>query len=399
MSTSPSPQTSSPPKTSTVPGFVSAVLTAAVIASMPIIARHVDGSADEFTGRRFAVLPAVGWVVCATLMAVVVTRWLQRLTSVTAGPALALAYDGLPILLVPAWVVAIVGGLTGHWLLLAVSGLLCVYHVTLLAPRLAATVAPTWVGHSPRLRVLVANVFVDNQTPDAAARQLVESGSDVIVIVERTPLFMALFDEHGGRVAYPHRVDDADDTSEYAVAIAASRALGPRSEIRTIGSLRVAIADVDVRGTSTLIIGLNAMATVDPDGLVTWREQMEVLAELVRTLDGPLIVAGDLNATRYRPEMEQIYALGLHDAIDSLGKGLNPSFKFSASGVLGVAPVVRLDHALHDEGVCSVRMRNLSACGSDHLPFEIEFAVRAAERARRWSPESAETLVVEEDVA
>ena len=78
-----------------------------------------------------------------------------------------------------------------------------------------------------------------------------------------------------------------------------------------MGSLRVAIAEVDVQGTNTLIVGLNAMATVDPDGLVTWRKQMEALAELVRTLEGPLIVTGDLNATRDRPEMEQVFDLGL----------------------------------------------------------------------------------------
>lgn len=357
---------------------MSVLLTVAVIATMPIIARHVDGSADEFTTRRFAVAPAIGWLVCALLMAVVVTRWLQRLTSVTAGPALALAYDGLPILLVPAWLVAVASAATGHWLLLAVATLMCGYHVSLIVPRLATAALPPWAHRSPRLRVVVANVFVDNRTPDAAARQLVESGSDVIVIVESTPAFMALFDEHGGRGAYPHRVCDPDDTTDYAVTIASTHPLGPRSEICVRGCLRVAVAEVDVRGTNTLVVGLNAMATVEPDGLETWREQMAVLADLVRTLDGPLIIAGDLNATRFRPEMEQIYALGLHDAIDSLGKGLNPSFKISASGLLGIAPVVRLDHALHDEEVCSVRMRNLDACGSDHLPFEIEFAIRSA---------------------
>jgi endonuclease/exonuclease/phosphatase (EEP) superfamily protein YafD len=351
-------------------------LTAGAIGTMPIIARHVDGSADEFTGRRFEVLPGIGWLVCAALMAVVVTRWLQRASAVTAGPALALAYDGLPIVLIAAWIVAIASGLTGHWLLLAVTGLLCAYHLSLMVPRFATTRAPSWARHAPRVRVVVANVFVDYRSPEAAARQLAESGAEVIVIVESTPDFMRLFDEHGGRTAYPHRVDDPDDISDYAVTIASSHPLGPRSEICTRGCLRVAVAEVDVRGTSTLIVGLNAMATVDPGGLVTWREQMDVLADLVRSLDGPLIVVGDLNATRYRPEMEQIYALGLHDAIDALGKGMSPSFKIAASGPLAVAPVVRLDHALHDDEVCGLRMRNLDACGSDHLPFEIEFAIR-----------------------
>jgi len=371
VSTSPLPR-----RTSTIPGFVSALLTAGAIAAMPIIARHVDGSADEFTGRRFAVLPALGWVVCAALLAVVVTRWLQRLTSVEAGPGLALAYDGLPVLLVAAWGVALLAGLTGHWLLATVAGALCGYHVALLVPRLLSSVTPPWVRHAPRFRLLVANVFIDNKTPEAAAQQLVESGSDVVIIVESTRPFMTLFDRLGGRSAYPTRVFDPDDTSDYAVTIATSHELGPRSEVRVIGPLRVAIADIEVGGVATLVVALNPMATVDPNGLETWKQQIAALAELLPTLAGPMVVAGDLNTTRYRPGFEEILALGLHDAIDSLGKGLNPSFKVSASGPLAVAPLVRLDHALADDDVHSVAMRNLDACGSDHVPFEIELAVR-----------------------
>lgn len=362
---------------STVSGLVSALLTIAVIGAMPLLARHINGSADEFTGRSFAVLPGLGWAVCAGMLAVVVTRWLQRLTSVEAGSAMALAYDALPLVLLPAWVVVVAAGLSGHWLLLAVSGLLCAYHVSLLAPRLVTARAPEWVHEAPRVRLLVANVFSENETPDVAAQQLVESNSDVLVIVESTPEFMESFDRMGGREAYPNRVFDPDDTSDYAVTIATSCELGPRSEVRIAGDLRAVIADVEVGGTGVLIVALNPMATVDPNGLETWKDQIEALNELLPTLDGPLVVAGDLNTTRYRPEFEQILALGLHDAIDSLGKGLNPSFKVSASGPLALAALVRLDHALANDAVRSVGMRNLEACGSDHLPFEIELAIRA----------------------
>ena len=99
---------------------------------------------------------------------------------------------------------------------------------------------------APRFRLLVANVYVDNPTPQAAAAQLVGSDADVIVIAEATPEFMSCFDAAGGNDSHPHRVTDPTDTSDYAVAIASRLPLGDSSGVRTIGALRLAIAEVDI---------------------------------------------------------------------------------------------------------------------------------------------------------
>ncbi len=175
-------------------------------------------------------------------------------------------------------------------------------------------------------------MFIDNETPDDAARQLVGCGADVVVVVESTPSFMARFDAAGGDLAYPHRVTDPDDTSDYAVSVVGRRPLGPRSEMRDVGPLRLAIADVDVDGVPTLVVALNPMASVDPGGFDTWKVQIEALASVVPDLPGPLLVVGDLNTTRYRPEFTALLRGRLRDAIDALGKGLSASFKLSARG-------------------------------------------------------------------
>jgi endonuclease/exonuclease/phosphatase (EEP) superfamily protein YafD len=356
--------------------LVVALLAAAAVVALPVAAQFVNGSADDFRGRSFAFLPAVGWLVCASLVAVITTRRVQMVqgAEVEAGSVLALAYDALPVLLAPAWVIAVLAALGGHLLLAAVALGLCAYHVILVVPRLVASSTPSWVAHAPRLELVVANVFVDNRTPADAAAQLVESGGDVLVIVESTADFMTIFDDAGGREAYPNRVVDPDIDSDYAVAVVTGCELGPRTEFRRIGPLRVAIADIAVDGISTLLVALNPMATLDPGGHDTWMEQLQVLAEFLPTLTGPVIIAGDLNSTRYRPEFEEIMSVGFVDAIDSLGKGLKPSFKLMAGNAVGA--VVRLDHALTNDQVHAVSMRNLEACGSDHLPFVLELAVR-----------------------
>ena len=371
-------------RNASIPGYLSVLLAVVTVVALPVVAHVVDGSADGFTSTHFAVAVAAGWVVGGLLVGVVATRRLQLRINVEEGSALAVAYDTLPILLFAAWIVAVVATLTGHWLLACLWWALCGYHVVLVVPRMMSTRMPRWVRSAPTIDVVVANVFIDNKTPVDAARQIIATAADIVVIVESTARFMQIFDEAGGIDAYPFRVWDPDDDTDYAVTLATSHELGPRSLMTQIGPLRLAIADITVHGASVLVVALNPMATVDPGGNVMWKEQIEVLKDFVPTLTGPVLIAGDLNTTRYRPEFEQLLKLGLSDAIDSLGKGLNPSFKLGAVGLLGsIGPVARLDHALVNQSMHAVRVDNLDPCGSDHLPFKITVAIRPGEQPKR----------------
>jgi len=368
-----------------IPAYLSAVVCALVVVALPLVARVVDQSADEFSGQRFATGPAIGWVVCAILLAVVVTRAVQIAYSVEEGTAMALLYDALPLLLILAWAVLVAALITAHWLLALAAGGLCAFHLILVVPRLVAVNVPHWVRHAPTLDVVVANVYIDNATPHDAAAQIVEAAGDVAIIVEATPAFMDTFDSTGGHSAYPFRVLDPDDDSDYAVAIVTKHELGPRTLMTRVGPLRVAIADIEVGGVGTLVVAVNPMATLDPGGHVTWKEQIAVLKEFVPSLTGPMIIAGDLNTTRYRPEFAELLDLGLMDAIDALGKGLEPSWMIRPDGVFGaVGAVVRLDHALVNTHMHPVSMRNLDAKGSDHLPFVLRVAVRTRDVHRSW---------------
>ena len=362
-----------------IPAYVIGALSAALVFVVGLLGRHVDGSATMFTGGYLHLGVALGWAVCAGLAALVITRYLHIVANVDEGSGLAVGYDAMPILLLAAWVVTVAALVTRHWLLAAIGAVLSVYHLWLIVPRLLAARPPRWAKRAPTIDIVVANVFIDNKTPQEAARQLVTTVADIVIVVESTAAFMTIFDAAGGRDTYPHRVSDPDDDSDYAVTVASKHELGPRSRMTTIGPLRLAIADIAVHGVSTLVVALNPMATVDPGGHETWKEQIEALKEFVSTITGPMIIAGDLNTTRYRPEFEELLALGLTDAIDALGKGLNPSFKLGADGVLAtVGAVARLDHALVNDSAFPRRVENLESCGSDHLPFKLEVAVRAA---------------------
>ena len=197
-----------------IPAWLIGVLSAAIVLAISLLARHVDGSATMFTGGHFHVGVALGWIVCAGLTALVVSRYLDIVANVDEGSGLAVAYDALPILLLGAWVVTIAALVTRHWLLAAVGATLSVYHLSLVVPRLVAARVPRWAKRAPTLDIVVANVFVDNESPDDAARQLVAASADVVIVVESTAGFLAIFDEVGGDRTYPNRVSDPDDRSD-----------------------------------------------------------------------------------------------------------------------------------------------------------------------------------------
>ncbi|MCU1389503.1 MAG: Endonuclease/exonuclease/phosphatase [Ilumatobacteraceae bacterium] len=361
-----------------MPAFLTALVGGGFVAAAPLVTHHFDGSADEFSQRTLPVLPLLGWVACAVLGAIVLTHRVHLAISVDEGSTVAIAYDLLPLALFVTPVIAIWSLASGHLLLAAAAAILAGYHLTLIVPRLTHDRIPEWAHSAPRLTLVFANVYVDNATPEAAAAQLVGTGADVIVIAESTPKFFGHFDDAGGDVSHPYRLFDPDDTSDYAVAIASARPLGKRSVMHTVGPLSLAVAEVEVGGATVSIAALNPMTAFDPDGHATWKEQIEALKEFIPTIEGPLVIVGDLNATSYRPEFKELLDLGLTDGIDSLGQAWRPSFTLQSVWPLGaLGAIARIDHALLNDQVCSMHVKNLPAKGSDHRPFEIILAIRS----------------------
>ncbi|MEY2416513.1 MAG: hypothetical protein QOH53_1847, partial [Ilumatobacteraceae bacterium] len=79
-----------------IPAYVIGVVIAGVVLTVALLAKHVDGSAAIFTGGHFHVGVALGWIVCAGLIALLVTRYVETVANVDEGSGLAVAFDALP---------------------------------------------------------------------------------------------------------------------------------------------------------------------------------------------------------------------------------------------------------------------------------------------------------------
>ena len=91
-----------------IPAFAVVAIGVTAVVAIPVVAWHVDRSADEFSGSHVPPAVTAGWAICALLVALVATRELHLVAPVDEGAGIALSYDALPILLAFAWAVAII---------------------------------------------------------------------------------------------------------------------------------------------------------------------------------------------------------------------------------------------------------------------------------------------------
>jgi endonuclease/exonuclease/phosphatase (EEP) superfamily protein YafD len=211
--------------------------------------------------------------------------------------------------------------------------------------------------------VYVANLRYWNPTPGLAARQAIDSGADVIVLIELTGVLVDAFAAAGADERYPFQ-----SFGPFGLGVYSRRPLAT-AEVGSIGAMPTLSVDVPV---GDLTVRLDVVHTQSPSwaaALEVWRDELNDIAAYTRTLRRPTVLAGDFNATRWHPGFRQILDGPVFDAHEAVGKGLTVSWP--ADGKLGMAgPFARLDHALvHDVGVVDVV--DFPAAGSDHRPFMV----------------------------
>ncbi|MCW2713179.1 MAG: Endonuclease/exonuclease/phosphatase [Frankiales bacterium] len=285
----------------------------------------------------------------------------MRVLGVERGSALALLVGALPLSLLPAYVLLGLAAALGKRLLAAAAALLVTAHLLVIAPALGAEDLTPGAREAPALRVVTANVYVLNPSPERAGRALRALRPDVLVVPE--------LDADG--LAGLRASGLLDDLSHSAVALgerAESVGLFSRFPLRDVTSLpgagrllpraTISVGGVDVR----LVTGHPLPPVLGWESL--WRRSLADLAEEVAGLELPAVVAGDLNADRDHAPFRRLLDVGLRDAHDARGRGLARTWPASR-------PVLHLDHVLvRDRAGVHIEVVDVSeepVPGSDHL--------------------------------
>lgn len=235
-------------------------------------------------------------------------------------------------------------------------------------------VAPALSGSSyrgpangARVSLLLSNVLTSNRDTTALAAAIRELHPDIVALVE----------------------PDRRWFSSLAPALAGYRA---RREVSTGGNFGIALYSrsdmtVSVENLGSTLPTLVARVTpasssgaapfhfvlthpIPPMTSATaasHRRQLEAVAERVAALSGPIIVAGDFNATPWsRPFSRFLAATGLYDS--RTGFGVHATFPTFQSPLFRIP----IDHVLLSPSIGVITRRVERFVGSDHLPVFLE---------------------------
>jgi len=216
------------------------------------------------------------------------------------------------------------------------------------------------------LTLVSFNLLADHKSPGQILAWLATGPADVLVLVEASPLWRAQFE--GLRAVYPYRAIVAPQplphgagnpkfSTNTGVAILSRLPLHRPRALFPAGPDRPAVAvEVETAAGPLTLAAVHPTKPLSPAGLELRDRYLMDLASALADWRGPLILAGDFNATHHAPIIRRLRSnLGL-----SLGPQAPATYP-AGFGPLGLA----IDHVLV-RGARFQRLEPLAARGSDH---------------------------------
>jgi endonuclease/exonuclease/phosphatase (EEP) superfamily protein YafD len=230
----------------------------------------------------------------------------------------------------------------------------------------AGTTKQPATGATP-VKLFVSNVYFRNRQHARLLQLIDREQPDVVGLVEVNERWLRKVARL--RAEYPYHFEIPDEAI-IGLALYSKLPLTNAHILHTgdAGTPAIAATMATADGEIEIILA-HPMSPLDTENVRRRNAQLRALGDYVDSLDRPVIIAGDLNATmwnrNYREFAEQG---GLHNA--RAGRGVGPTWP-------SVWPLgVPIDHIVATEPVRFRNFRVLESVGSDHLPVSAEFSLR-----------------------
>lgn len=251
-----------------------------------------------------------------------------------------------------------------RWLpaILAAAGLLL--HGTLLMSVAAAEHGPYAAGNGPRLRVVSFNAWSGESALEHVPAFLAGIGADVVVLQQVEPqwigpLAAALPD-------YPHVFEDASSESHGVVVFSHWPFVDTASYGLVPGGARAARVSVDVAGQTVTVLSSHLQWPLNPRQARARNIEARSLGDIAAHEQGPLILMGDLNMTRWSPHFDPLLARG------QLTRCAAGALLATWPAPLGIAGI-GIDHCLIKGPVRAIAVHTGPFLWSDHYPLIADF--------------------------
>lgn len=213
------------------------------------------------------------------------------------------------------------------------------------------------------LRVMVFNVMATNENHVAAIEHVLQADADIVCLLEVDETWRMSLEPL--RVKYSHRVEEMND-GNFGIACYTRLPL-KSSEVRRFGAweLPTVLLNLDHLGSPLTFIGTHPLPPMGAADARDWREQLSQIGRIAASINGEVILAGDLNATPWCEGMRLLCETsGLR--FSSVDPVWPPTWG------LHLPMMIPIDHVLVKGGL-TVQKRVIGpAMGSDHRSVTVE---------------------------
>ena len=222
--------------------------------------------------------------------------------------------------------------------------------------------------------VMSSNMSFGDANPSRVVEVAVKNDTDILVLTEITPIALNRMQAAGLDQAFPY------SQGETADGVAGTMVFSTY-ELGDVESL-----DTTFRGFEMTVtlpdepITLIAVHPHPPTGDAhEWRADHAVVRRAAAAADGPVVLAGDFNATVDHKPMRELEGRGFADAAELANSGWQPTWPAAAEmSLLGlsVPSMLAIDHVLVTQELVALDTESVTLQGTDHRALLARLALR-----------------------
>ncbi len=229
-----------------------------------------------------------------------------------------------------------------------------------LVPLFQAPLQETRTGMK-ELRVLALNVLTANSSPDKAINWILSEDADVLVLQETSQRWVDKLEVKLRNFDLLASETTRDDNFGLCIYVKHGLEVGEMTVLNEPAQLPWIDVELTKEGRPFHLLAVHTMPPMGSAASKLRNEHIEAISQRAKAIEGPVVIAGDLNATLWSSVMKGVFdGNALRSA--GLGQGLQGTWPTSLS-FTGMIPI---DHVLVSPDVFVNEFRVGTDTGSDH---------------------------------